>query len=78
MFNVSLGLGYAAAQAWVYFFTLLLVIGFFMILYGPRKNNIYGNSKAVKKQMKEHQRILREQKRERRRIERSAKRKQED
>ena len=72
MFNVSLGLGYAAAQAWVYFFTLLLVIGFFMIIYGPRKNNIYGNTKAAKKQMKEYQRVLREQKRERKRIMRTA------
>lgn len=72
MFSVSLGLGYASAQAWVYFFTLLLIIGFFMLLYGPRKANIYGNSKAVKRQMKEYKRVIRGQKREQRRLKRSA------
>lgn len=72
MFDVTLGLGYAAAQAWVYFFTLLLVIGLFMLLYGPRNANIYGSSRAVKKQMREHERLVREQKRELRRIRRFA------
>lgn len=71
MFSIAHGLGYASAQAWVYFFILLMVIGFFMLLYGPRKENVYGNSKEVKKQMKELEKIKKEQKRELRRIKHS-------
>ena len=62
MFKTSLGLGYAAAQAWVYFFTLLLIIGVFMLIYGPQKNNVYGDSKAAKKAMKEYERVMKAQK----------------
>ena len=72
MFSITSGMGYASAQAWVYFFTLLLVIGFFMLVYGPKKANIYGNSKAVKKQMKEYEKVIREQKREQRKLKRTA------
>ncbi len=72
MFSVTLGMGYASAQAWVYFFTLLLVIGFFMLIYGPKKANIYGNSKAVKQQMKEYEKVIREQKREQRKLKHTA------
>ena len=75
MFDVTTGVGYAAAQAWIYFFTLLLVIGFFMLLYGPKADNPYGNSKEVKKQMKELKKLRKAQEREYKRIKRTAKRK---
>ena len=75
MFDVTKGMGYAAAQAWIYFFTLLLVIGIFMLLYGPKKENVYGDTKAVKKHMKELERLKKEQIREQKRIERSSKKK---
>lgn len=75
MFDVTAGVGYAAAQAWIYFFTLLLVIGFFMLLYGPKADNPYGNSKEVKKQMKELKKLRKAQEREYKRIKRTAKRK---
>lgn len=72
MFSITSGMGYASAQAWVYFFTLLLVIGFFMLIYGPKKANVYGNSKAVKQQMKEYEKVIRDQKREQRKLKRTA------
>lgn len=72
MFSITTGMGYASAQAWVYFFTLLLVIGFFMLIYGPKKANVYGNSKAVKQQMKEYEKVIRDQKREQRKLKRTA------
>ena len=75
MFDVTTGVGYAAAQAWIYFFTLLLVIGFFMLLYGPKADNPYGNSKEVKKQMKELKKLRKAQEKEYKRIKRAAKRK---
>lgn len=75
MFDVTTGVGYAAAQAWIYFFTLLLVIGFFMLLYGPKADNPYGNSKEVKKQMKELKKLRKSQEREYKRLKRAAKRK---
>lgn len=71
MFKTSLGLGYAAAQAWVYFFTLLLIIGVFMLIYGPQKNNVYGDSKATKKAMKEYERVMKAQKRAQKRLKRA-------
>ena len=77
MFDVNKGMGYASAQAWIYFFTLLLVIGLFMLLYGPKKENVYGDSKAVKKHMKELERLKKEQIREQKRIKRSSKKKSE-
>ena len=71
MFKTSLGLGYAAAQAWVYFFTLLLIIGVFMLIYGPQKNNVYGDSKAAKKAMKEYERVMKAQKKAQKRLKRA-------
>ncbi len=71
MFKTSLGLGYAAAQAWVYFFTLLLIIGVFMLIYGPAKNNIYGDSKAAKKALKEYERVMKAQKKVQKRLKRA-------
>ena len=75
MFDVTTGVGYAAAQAWIYFFTLLLVIGFFMLLYGPKADNPYGNSKEVKKQMRELKKLRKAQEREYKRLKRAARRK---
>lgn len=72
MFSVTTGLGYAAAQAWLYFFTLLLIIGFFMLLYGPKKDNPYGDTKAVKRQMRQIERLKKAQKKEQRRLRRSS------
>ena len=71
MFKTSLGLGYAAAQAWVYFFTLLLIIGVFMLIYGPQKNNVYGDTKAAKKAMKEYEKVMKAQKRAQKRLKRA-------
>ncbi len=47
-FSSTTGLGYAAALAWIYFIILLLIIGIFMLLYGPKKENPYGEK--IKKQ----------------------------
>lgn len=72
MFSVTTGLGYASAQAWIYFFTLLLVIGLFLLIYGPKKENIYGDNKAVKRQIKQMEKLKKEQKKELKRIRRSS------
>ena len=50
----------------------LFIIGFFMLIYGPKKANVYGNSKAVKQQMKEYEKVIRDQKREQRKLKRTA------
>lgn len=41
-FSSQTGLGYASALSWVYFIVLLLVIGLFMLVYGPKSDNVYG------------------------------------
>ncbi len=74
MFQVSLGLGYASAQAWIYFIILLLVIGFFMLLYGPRKEAIYGNSKAAKLELKRARRLKKAQERNLKKLYRESRR----
>lgn len=74
MFQTSLGMGYASAQAWIYFVVLLLVIGFFMLLYGPRKEAIYGTSKAAKMELKRAQKLKKRQARNLKRLYRQSKR----
>lgn len=74
MFQTSLGLGYASAQAWIYFVILLLVIGFFMLLYGPRKEAIYGSTKAAKLEMKRARRLKKAQERDLKKLYRQSKR----
>ena len=74
MFQTSLGLGYASAQAWIYFVVLLLVIGFFMLLYGPRKEAIYGNTKAAKLELKRARRLKKEQERNLKKLYRESRR----
>lgn len=43
------GLGYASALAWIYFVVLLLVIGIFMLIYGPKTDHPYGKKLAKQK-----------------------------
>lgn len=74
MFQTTLGLGYSSAQAWIYFIVLLLVIGFFMLLYGPRREAIYGSSKAAKLEMKRALKLKRTQERNLKKLYRESRR----
>nr|WP_296437856.1 sugar ABC transporter permease [uncultured Acetatifactor sp.] len=74
MFQTSLGLGYSSAQAWIYFVVLLLVIGFFMLLYGPRKEAVYGSTKAAKLELKRARRLKKAQDRNLKKLYRESKR----
>lgn len=74
MFQTSRGMGYASAQAWVYFLVLLLVIGFFMVLYGPKNEAIYGNTKLAKLELKRAKRLKRQQEKELRKLYRESRR----
>lgn len=74
MFQTSLGLGYSSAQAWIYFVVLLLVIGFFMLLYGPRKEAIYGSTKAAKLELKRARKLKKAQDRNLKKLYRESKR----
>jgi len=66
IFSATAGLGYASALAWIYFVVLVLVIGLFMILYGPKADNIYGKSirkinkekKAIQKRKEQNQKLI--------------------
>ena len=44
-FSAQTGLGYAASLTWIYFIVLLLVMGFFMVIYGPKKEQLYGRQR---------------------------------
>lgn len=74
MFQTSLGLGYASAQAWVYFVVLILVIGFFMLLYGPRNEAIYGNTKLAKLELKRAKKLKKRQERDLKKLYRESRR----
>ncbi|MCM1194239.1 MAG: hypothetical protein NC389_17675, partial [Acetatifactor muris] len=74
MFQTTLGLGYSSAQAWIYFVVLLLVIGFFMLLYGPRKEMIYGSSKVAKLEMKRAMKLKKTQERSLKKLYRESRR----
>ncbi len=74
MFQTSRGMGYASAQAWVYFVVLLLVIGLFMLLYGPRNEHIYGNTKLAKLELKRAKKLKKQQEKDLKRLYRESRR----
>ncbi len=74
MFQTSRGMGYASAQAWVYFLVLVLVIGFFMLLYGPRNEAVYGTTKLAKLELKRAKKLKKQQERELKKLYRESRR----
>ena len=61
-------------QLLIWLGVMLLVIGFFMLLYGPRKEAIYGNSKAAKLELKRARRLKKAQERNLKKLYRESRR----